>query len=112
SGAAHVISIERAGFGQTCDANPVQCLKVGQASTFTQTLSALPAGTYYVIVQSYPGTQGSTTLRLSTGHGNEICDNGVDDDGNGLIDCADQACVHAPNCTKQECDPEINLGAL
>ena len=92
--------------------NPVTCLKVGQASTFSQTLSALGAGTYYVIVQSYPGTQGATTVRLSTGHGSEICDNGVDDDGNGLVDCADQACVNAPNCLDDECKPELNLGAL
>ena len=74
--------------------------------------SALPAGTYYIIVQSFPGTQGATTLRLSTGHGSEICDNGVDDDGNGLVDCADQACVNAPNCVDQECKPELNLGAI
>ncbi|HEY1585762.1 MAG TPA: hypothetical protein VGH63_08735, partial [Polyangia bacterium] len=112
AGSAHVISIERAGFGQACDANLVTCMKVGQASTFTQTLSALPAGTYYIIVQSYPGTQGATTLRLSTGHGSEICDNGVDDDGNGLVDCADQACVNAPNCLDEECEPELNLGAI
>jgi hypothetical protein len=112
AGAAHVISIERAGFGQACDANPVTCLKVGEASTFTHTFSGLPAGTYYIIVQSYPGTQGATTVRLSTGHGSEICDNGVDDDGNGLVDCADQACVNAPNCLTEECKPELNLGAI
>ena len=51
-------------------------------------------------------------MRLSTGHGVEICDNGVDDDGNGLIDCADQACIGAPNCVASECKPELNLGAL
>jgi len=114
SGAAHVISIERAGFGQACDANPVTCLKVGEAATFSTTLTAatLSAGTYYIIVQSFPGTQGATTVRLSTGHGSEICDNGVDDDGNGLVDCADQACINAPNCLTVECKPEINLGAL
>ncbi|MGZ3440947.1 MAG: hypothetical protein ACXVDD_15590, partial [Polyangia bacterium] len=82
------------------------------AATESHTFSALPAGTYYIIVQSYPGTQGATSVRLSTGHGVEICDNGVDDDGNGLVDCADQACVNAPNCITTECKPEINLGAL
>ncbi len=112
AGAAHVVSLERAGFGQACDANPVTCLKVGDAAKETHTFSALPAGTYYIIVQSYPNTQGATTVRLSTGHGSEICDNGVDDDGNGLIDCADLACVNAPNCVDTECKPDLNLGAL
>jgi hypothetical protein len=33
----------------------------------------------------------------------EICGNGVDDDGNGDIDCADDACAEAENCQEQEC---------
>src|SRR5262249_31193449 len=67
-----------------------------------------------VIVQSYPGTQGGSTITLSTGSSKtpEICNNGVDDDGNGLIDCADLACLNDANCTKKECVPDINLGAL
>lgn len=28
----------------------------------------------------------------------EICDNGIDDDGDGLIDCEDSDCTSAPNC--------------
>jgi hypothetical protein len=111
-GAAHVVVVARAGFGQACDANQLTCIKAGQAATASQDFPALAAGTYYVIVQSYPGTQGATTVRITTGHGVEICDNGVDDDGNGLIDCADQACANAPNCVDQECKPELNLGAI
>src|SRR5262245_24958267 len=30
--------------------------------------------------------------------GVEICDNGLDDDGDNLIDCADPDCSTAPNC--------------
>jgi len=30
--------------------------------------------------------------------GDEICDNNVDDDGDGLIDCLDGDCTEAPNC--------------
>jgi cysteine-rich repeat protein len=30
----------------------------------------------------------------------EICDNGVDDDGNGRVDCADPACLSAPVCNR------------
>ena len=28
----------------------------------------------------------------------EICDNGIDDDGDGLIDCSDDDCVGDPAC--------------
>lgn len=30
----------------------------------------------------------------------EICDNGLDDDGDGLIDCADGDCASAPSCAE------------
>ncbi len=30
--------------------------------------------------------------------GNEICDNGLDDDGDNLVDCDDVDCVNDPNC--------------
>ena len=34
----------------------------------------------------------------------EICDNGRDDNGNGLIDCADPACAAALHCQPELCD--------
>lgn len=43
----------------------------------------------------------------------EICDNGVDDDQNGLADCADSACFSACQATQQaSCDaaPTLSLG--
>ncbi len=114
SGSAHVVTLNRAGFDQLCDQNELYCLDAGEVATDTHTFAALQPGTYYVIVQSFPGTQGATTVRISTGKSGtpEICDNGIDDDGNGLIDCADYACVNAPNCVDLECKPEINLGAI
>jgi len=33
----------------------------------------------------------------------EDCDNGIDDDGDGAIDCADTGCLEADNCQEQEC---------
>jgi hypothetical protein len=36
----------------------------------------------------------------------EICDNGIDDDGNKLVDCADPACAKDPACQKATgCSP-------
>jgi hypothetical protein len=112
AGSAHVVGLYRAGVGQTCDQNPVDCLKVGDKATATQSYSALAPGNYWVVVQSYPGTAGSTTITLSTGKPgtSEICDNGKDDDGDGAIDCADLDCASASTCNL--CVPDINLGAV
>ena len=112
SNSAHVVAIYRAGVGQSCDQNPVGCLRAGDKPTATQTFTALPAGAYWVIVQSFPGTTGSTTLTLSTGTAGatEICDNGKDDDGDGAIDCADLNCASAPSCNL--CVADVNLGAV
>ena len=52
------------------------------------------------------------TLSTGTTTTPEICDNGIDDDGNGLTDCQDLACASAPNCVAVECKPDITLGAL
>ena len=42
----------------------------------------------------------------------EICNNGVDDNGDGAIDCADRTCVTSPLCTKFACRPDHSLGLL
>ena len=113
-GAAHVVAVFRAGVGQPCDvqSNLVYCLAAGQDLTASYTFNGLAAGNYWMIVQSFTGTTGSTTVTLSTGKTTtpEICNNGIDDDGDGAIDCADLDCASAPNC--HPCVPDINLGAL
>jgi hypothetical protein len=112
TGAAHVVSLFRAGVGQTCDQNPVDCLRVGDKATATNTYNALSAGNYWLVVQSFPGTAGSTTVTLSTGRSGtvEVCDNGIDDDGDGAIDCADLDCASAATCNL--CVADVNLGAI
>ena len=112
---AHVVDVFRAGVMQNCDANPIFCLQLGQMKNASHTFQALPAGSYFVVVQSYTGTQGPVTVTLSTGvitNKKEICGNGVDDDKNGLTDCQDLACVNDPTCATQECVPDVNLGVL
>jgi len=42
----------------------------------------------------------------------EICDNGVDDDLNGFADCADLPCVGTSACTGGGCTADTDLGTL
>ena len=111
-GGAHVVALYRAGVGQACDGNPVDCLRVDQDATASHTFTALAAGSYWLVVQSFVGTAGSTTVTLSTSQtaSPEICNNGKDDDGDGAIDCADLDCASASNC--HPCTADILLGAI
>ena len=111
-GSAHVVAVFRAGVGQPCDQNLVDCLRVGQDPTASRTYNGLAAGNYWIVVQSFTGTTGSVTITLSTSKVTtpEICNNGIDDDGDGAIDCADLDCAGASNC--RPCTADINLGAI
>jgi hypothetical protein len=112
-GEDHVFGLFRAGINQACGANPVDCVDPKEATTGKHTFAALPGGDYYVITQAYEKAgQGPVTVTLSTPAMKEICNNGVDDNGNGLIDCADLECINDPNCVTQQCNPDFNVGAL
>ena len=114
TGSAHVVGLYRAGASQSCDANRLECLMVGNMATGTKSFPALAAGVYWVIVESYPSVPGTTTVTLSTGTPAtaEICANGKDDDGNGFIDCQDSACKSDPSCVSHQCTPDSDVGTL
>lgn len=38
----------------------------------------------------------------------EICNNGIDDDGDGFIDCEDFDCENSPDCLTEICDNGID----
>jgi hypothetical protein len=61
---------------------------------------ATTAGTsYWVHVSGWNGGIGAGTLDISCAAGAaEICDNGIDDDLDGAIDCADSDCAAEPSC--------------
>ncbi len=113
AGKDHVFGLFRAGVNQPCAANPLSCYDPKSEPTGKNTYPSLDAGNYYVIVQAFaPASQGMVTVTLSTPSNPEICNNGVDDNGNGLIDCAEASCQTAPNCSTSTCDVDINLGAI
>jgi hypothetical protein len=112
-----VFGIFVAGTNQPCGANPIEnaCYDPKSATSGSHSYVLGQAGEYYVITQAFePAGQGPVTVTLSTGCAGkvEICNNGVDDNCNGLIDCADPECLSAPNCVTQECTPDLNVGAL
>lgn len=53
----------------------------------------LTAGSYLITVVNTSGCQDTLRVTLPDIDCSEICDNGIDDDGNGLVDCADNACA-------------------
>jgi len=65
------------------------------------TASGLSAGTYTVTVTDNSGATSSSSVTITEDCSTtpEICDNGIDDDGDGLTDCNDPDCANASNCS-------------
>jgi hypothetical protein len=75
----------------------------------------LQPGTYNVLVEAFaPGSEGQVDLTLSIVNDRqlEICNNGIDDDGNGLIDCADPKCATSQYCASYQCRPDATIDPL
>ncbi|MEZ4391018.1 MAG: PPC domain-containing protein [Polyangiales bacterium] len=63
------------------------------------TFAATP-GTYYVFLDGFSSNSaGQFVLNVSEATGAEVCNNRVDDDGDGLVDCADRDCATSIFCT-------------
>jgi V8-like Glu-specific endopeptidase len=73
---------------------------------FSSDLSGVPVtagATYYIRIGGYDGSSlGTGTVDITVtggpGPGPENCTNGVDDDGDGAVDCADPDCAGNPAC--------------
>ncbi len=69
------------------------------ATTSSRVAFVAAPGTYYVFVDGFSANNaGNFTLTISVGLPAEVCGNGRDDNGNGLVDCADPECAAAPGC--------------
>ena len=72
--------------------------------------SATAGDEYLIRVAGYRGRTGNYTLEVSAegaGPSPEICDNEIDDDGDGAVDCADSDC---PACGPENCEDVQGLG--
>jgi hypothetical protein len=75
----------------------------GTASRVTVRLMA--GETVLIVVDGWAMSAGRYQLNIQMGGGMEVCDNGTDDDGDGLVDCADVDCATAPSCCRPR--PEV-----
>jgi hypothetical protein len=88
--------------GGGCDGN--ECEAFAGSATLNPEALVVQVGagsTYYVSVDSKgAGSAGAFTLSLACGAtpGAEFCTNGLDDDGDGLVDCNDPVCTAHPAC--------------
>jgi hypothetical protein len=110
-----VFALFLAGVGEACNANSRGCFDPKSAPKGSFSLKSLDAGVYYLIVEAFAkGLEGQVKVTLSTGSpgGPEVCNNGIDDDGDLAIDCADLDCVLTPGCATALCKVDVNLGTL
>jgi hypothetical protein len=99
-----------------CDENEIVCVDPAVLPFgCSYSIPELQPGAYNVIVQAFQaGSEGNVTLTLTGIQETirEICDNGIDDDGDGFIDCADRKCVTEATCAKFACRADQKAGLL
>ncbi len=84
--------------------NPRACLARSTAAGLTDeqvTFEARAGATYWVVVDGWQGAVATYDLVVSTVAG-ERCGNSTDDDGDGLVDCADPSCFGQVGCTTEQ----------
>src|SRR5205823_6417749 len=91
----------------------VSCFYHGGASGGAVAFSPKPPGDYIFIFKGInPASEGAMHIEVSAfvNRQLEICNNGIDDNGNGLVDCADPACFGVDGCKPSICLPDVDLG--
>jgi hypothetical protein len=112
----HVFGLfQEAASGLACDALQVACFPTSGGPAGQVAFSPKPAGEYlFIFKPSSAGAAGILNLQISVyqNHQTEICNNGIDDDNTGLIDCADPACFGVPPCNAPLCLVDQDLGSI
>ena len=69
---------------------------------------------YYIVDEMSKGKGGNVQLsfRAYKNRGPELCTNGIDDDGDGLIDCLDPDCTGVVGCPGPVCTPDKKTGPM
>jgi len=97
--------------GTTCPTSTVGCLGKDDTVGSPEELSAaVNAGeTLYIYVDGWSsGDEGPFHLDVSVEVIEDDCSDGVDNDGDNLIDCADPNCNDAADCFETECDDDAS----
>jgi hypothetical protein len=111
----HVVALEH--FpppGQACDSQQITCFDPSGNSSEEVAWGEFPAGQYEFIFKALkPGSEGhiDATISAYAPSNVEICHNGIDDNNNGLTDCADPQCFGVPGCSNF-CMPNVNFGNM
>ena len=97
----HVLALTtESGPDHWCDEAEIECIDSGGLGRDIDQAYVLPPARYFLFVEavSEDGTgQGTVTVTVSDGLA-EVCDDGIDDDADGLIDCADPDCDASHFC--------------
>jgi len=90
----------------TMGCNPVFCyaysmnIQPDQGDSEDVHFEANPGYTYYIALDGYQDATSLFDLAVACEPG-EVCNNGVDDDGDGLVDCDDPSCFGQTSCTSE-----------
>jgi hypothetical protein len=116
-GGDHVIDLFSAGGPrEPCDAHEMVCADPNTLPFGCgYEVPNLQPGTYNVIVQGFQsGTEGSMQLTLSVVDDRqlEICNNKMDDDGDGFTDCRDRKCITSQYCSSSQCRADATIDPM
>lgn len=82
-----------------CDAGPQVACNDDTMGLQSRVTFAVTPGVYYVFLDGFGGSSmGNFVMTVSESSAVEVCDNRVDDDGDGLVDCADRDCASSIFC--------------
>jgi hypothetical protein len=94
-----------------CD--PDSCIAIGANEGASETIEFVAdAGAgYFFVIDGAEGEAGPYSISVSCGLDSEVdCGDGLDDDGDGDVDCADSDCATAPECLPSgTCEPGVTL---
>ncbi|MEZ4982832.1 MAG: hypothetical protein R2769_14835 [Saprospiraceae bacterium] len=106
--AADVV-VEESPNNSSYTANPVNPSTTSRVMFVNTTLTA-NVNTRYVKIYTLTGTGDDADIdAVSISGCGEICDNGIDDDGDGLIDCADPDCSSSCTVVSGDCSDGVKL---